>query len=237
MQGYSRRQLKQDKFAEAAQGAVHWTTEHRSNIIWAVIIVLVAAGATIGFLAWNSHQTEKANLAFNNAVRTYSAPLRPPGTPANENMQSFTSLAERNQAAQKQFKAVADQFPHTKPGKLARYMAATAALQAGDSTAEQQLKDVAESGDANVAAMAKLALANIYRSSNRQAEAVKIYKDLSDHPTDTVPKTRAQLEMASMYEATDPREAASIYQQIQKDNPQSAAAQIAAAKLAKAGKQ
>ena len=120
MQGYSRRQLKQDKFAEAAQGAVHWTTEHRSTLIWAVVIIVVAVAATFGLLAWNSHQTEKANLAFNTAVRTYSAPLRPPGTPANENSQSFTSLAERNKAAPKEFKAIADQYPQTKPGKLAR---------------------------------------------------------------------------------------------------------------------
>ena len=236
MQGYTRRQLKQDKFAETAQGAVHWATEHRSKIMLAAGVVLVAAIAAVGLLAWNSRQTEKANLALSSAIRTYSATLRAPGTPVNENIQSFTSLVERNQAAAKEFKAVADQYPHTKPGKIARYMAAVAATQAGDSTAEKQLKDIADSGDANVAALAKLSLAGIYRTSNKQSEAARIYKDLSDHPTETVSKTRAQLELAEMYEATDPKEAATIYQQIQKDNPNTAVGQIAASKLAKAAR-
>ncbi len=45
-----------------------------------------------------------------------------------------------------------------------------------------------------------------------------------------------QLEMAEMFEATDPQQASNLYQQIQKENPQSAAAQIASSKLS-GGKQ
>jgi hypothetical protein len=39
-----------------------------------------------------------------------------------------------------------------------------------------------------------------------------------------------------MYETTDPQQASSLYQQIQKENPQSPAAQIASSKLS-GGKQ
>jgi hypothetical protein len=61
-----------------------------------------------------------------------------------------------------------------------------------------------------------------------------MYKDVEDHPTGTVSKAEAQLAMAAMYETTNPQQAATIYQQIQKDDPKSEAAQIAAGKLAAA---
>ncbi len=78
-----------------------------------------------------------------------------------------------------------------------------------------------------------MALASIYRGSNRQADAVKIYKELAEHPSATVSKTTAQLELAEMYEKTDPQQATTIYQQLQKENPQSPAAQLAAQKLSR----
>jgi len=234
---YTRRQLKEDKFAKGTQEAVHWATEHRQKVIWGIGLVVVAALGIFGYLTWNSRQTEQANVALSKALQTLSAPLRPAGSPADPTSKSFTSIAERGKEAEKELKAIADQYPHTKPGKIAKYLAGTAAIQAGDNaTAEQLLKSAADDRDKNVAALAKLALANLYRSMNRQSDAARTYKDLMDHPTDTVSKGRAQLELAEMYQATDPKEAATIYQQIQKESPASMAAQIAAGKLAATAK-
>jgi len=237
VQSYTRRQLKEDKFAKGTQEAVHWATEHRQKVIWGAGLAVVAALAIFGYLTWNSRQTEQANIALSKALQTLSAPLRPAGSPADPTTKSFTSITERGKQAEKELKAIADQYPHTKPGKIAKYLAGTAAIQAGDNaTAEQLLKSASDDSDKNIAALAKLALANVYRSMNRQSDAARIYKDLIDHPTDTVSKGRAQLELAEMYQATDPKEAATIYQQIQKENPASQASQIAASKLAAAAK-
>jgi predicted negative regulator of RcsB-dependent stress response len=237
VQSYTRRQLKEDKFAKGAQGAVHWATENRPALIWTVGALLVAAIVVTGVLTWNSRQTERANIDLAKALHTLNAPLRPAGSPADPTTKSFTTNVERAKEAEKELQAVAGQFPHTKPGKVAAYLAGTAAVDAGDSSgAEQQLKSVADSGDKNIAALSKLALANLYRSTNRAADAARIYKDLTDHPSDTVPKGEAQLQLAEMYEATDPKEAATLYQQIQKESPASMAAQIAASKLANAAK-
>lgn len=233
MQSYTRRQLKEDKFAETAQGAMHWAESHQRTLIWTIVAVLILGGSAFGMFTWHSRQTERANIALSKAIQTLNAPLRPAGTPADPNNVSFTSIAERGKQAEKELKAIADQYPYTKPGKVARYLAGTAAMQAGDNnTAEQELKSVADSRDESVAALAKMALGNLYRATNRVSEAAKIYKDLSDHPTDTVSKAEAQLQLADLYGATDPKEAANIYQQIQKENPNSAAAQIATSKLA-----
>lgn len=232
MQGYTRRQLKEDKFVETAQGAAAWTASHRQPLIYAVVAVIVLVLAGTGFVTWRNKQNDAANIALSSAMRVFNASIRPAGSPETPDGQTFASLADRGKAAEKEFRGVADKYSHTDAGNIARYLAGVAALQAGDNAAaEQQLKDAADSGDKNVAALAKMALANHYRSANRNSDAIRLYKDVADHPTDTVSKPAAQLAMAEMYESTDPQQATSIYQQIQKENPNTSAAQTAAAKL------
>lgn len=236
MQGYTRRQLKEDKFAEGAQGAMDWANQHRQGVVWTIGLILIIAIVLVGFLTWNARQTDQANLALGAAMRTFTAPLRQPTTPANETLKTFNSIAERGKEAEKEFRDVADKYSLTKPGKLAGYMAGVAAMQAGDNAgAEKQLKSAADSRDSDISALAKMALATLYRFTNRQSDAARIYKDVADHPSNTVSKPAAQLELAAMYEATDPKQAATIYEQIQKENPNTPAGQIASSKLAGKG--
>jgi predicted negative regulator of RcsB-dependent stress response len=237
VQGYTRHQLKQDKFAEKTKEAVQWTAGHQSSLIWGIGLVLLAALVVYGYFSWQNHQNEAANAALGAGMRTLSAQVLPPGSPTKpDNKETFASTGDRAKAAQQQFKATADQFdkfPYPKAAKIARYMEGVTAMQSGDNaSAEATLKGLTGSRDANVAALAKMSLATLYRATNRSSEAVKIYKDLQDHPTDTVSKVQAQLEMAEMYESSDPQQASSIYRQIQNDDPKSVAAQIAGAKLA-----
>jgi tetratricopeptide (TPR) repeat protein len=235
---YTRHKLKQDKFAETAQDAVHWAGGHRKTMIWVTSAVLVVASVTFALLAWHSRQSDQANFALGKAMRIFAAPLRAEGDPPpTEGIPTFTTMVERGKESAKQFKEIADKYPYTKAGKIARYMTGAAALQAGDDAfAEQQLNSLADSRDKDIAALAKLALANHYRAIGRQPEAAKLYKELADRPSSTVPKAEAQLELAEMYQSTNPLEAANLYQQIQKENPPpSPAGSIAAAKL-KGGK-
>jgi predicted negative regulator of RcsB-dependent stress response len=234
--GYSRRQLKEDKFAKTAQGAALWATGHRQTVIWAVGLVLIAVLLTAGVITWRSRQSDQANTDLSAAMRTFDAQLAPAGSPApaEDAGPTFPTISDRAKAAQKQFKAIADKYSTVSPGRIARYMSGIALIQAGDKTgAEQELKTAANFSDKDVAALAKMALAASYRGTNRASEAVAIYKDISEHPTVTVSKSQAQLELAEMYETTDPQQAALIYQQLQKDDPRSPAAQLASQKLAK----
>jgi tetratricopeptide (TPR) repeat protein len=237
--GYTRKELKHDKFAESAQGAAQWATGHRQTVILTIGLVLVAVIATTGFITWHSRQTEQGNTELSKAMRTFEEPLTPVGTPVTpgDDSPKYATIAERAKAAQKQFSATADKYSAVAPGKISRYMSGIALEQAGDKAgAEQELKKAIDSGDKNVAALAKMALASLYRESNRNADAVAFYKDLADNPTDTVSKSAAKLELASMYETSDPAQAEIIYKQVQTDDPQSPAAQVAGQKLAAKGK-
>ena len=235
MPGYTRRQLKEDKFAETAQGAALWATGHRQTVVWTVGLVLVAVLATAGVIAWRGRQSDRGNTDLAGALRTFNAQLAPAGTPAEDGGgPSFTNIADRAKAAEKQFGAVADNYSSVAPGRIARYMRGIALTQAGDKAgAEKELKTAANFSDKDVASLAKMALASMYRASNRTPEAIAIYKELTDHPTATVSKVQAQLALADVYETTDPQQAALIYQQLQKENPQSPAGQVAGQKLTK----
>lgn len=237
MQGYTRHQLKRDRFAETAQDAAQWTAGHQRAVLWGLLLAVLAVGGYFGFTAWQDRESEKANAALGAATRTLNSALRPPGTPAGEQTKdTFANSTERAKAAGNEFKAVADQYdklPYPKAGRIARYMEGVSATQAGDNAhAENVLKSVAQSFDKNIAALSKMALAQLYRNTNRQSDAARIYKELEDHPTDTVSKVQAQLAMAEMYEIADPQQAATLYQQIQKENAATPAGQIAAARLA-----
>ena len=52
-----------------------------------------------------------------------------------------------------------------------------------------------------------------------------------------MPKATAELELAGVYESTQPAEAVKMYQQIQKEDQKSVAAEIAGERLASAKKQ
>lgn len=235
MQGYSRKQLKEDRFVESAQGAADWAAAHQRMLIWSISSAIVVGLLVWGFVSWRSRQIEQANIALGAAMRTFNTPLRPAGAPASDKNAGFASSAERAKAAQKEFQAAADKFSLTKAGKIARYMEGVAAMDAGDKDAEQKLKAAADSSDKEVASLAKMALANYYRSNNRKSDAVRVYKEIADHPTDTVSKAEAQLQLASLYETTDPQQATTLYHEILKEDPSGPAAQAATARLSGGG--
>lgn len=232
MPGYTRRQLKEDKFAETAQGAAQWATGHRKTVVWALGTIVVAVLATTGIITWRNRQIENGNDELAAAMRILNAPLAAQAVPG-ENTPTFKTIAERGKAAEKKLKEIEDKYSMFGPGKVAHYLRGSALIEAGDmSGGEQEIKTAADSGDKDLAALAKMALADLYRNSNRQADAVKLYKDVADHPTASVSKTTAQLALAEAYEATDPQQATAIYQQLQKEDPNSPAARYAAQKLA-----
>jgi len=234
----TRHQLKEDRFSratlQAAEITAHWTVEHRSKLIVAGIVAVLVAAALAGGWYYLNQQDQKASLELNLGVRVLDAPLRNPGEPAQPDFPSFTSSKERSTEARKRFQAIVDKYPHTRSADIARYFVARTSADLGDNAAaERDLRQVASSGDSNLASMAKFALAAVYRDTNRNKEALDVYKQLMDKPTDTVGKAAAELEMAATYEAMQqPDEAKRIYQQVQKDNPSTEAAEVAGAKLA-----
>lgn len=237
MRAETRHQLKSDRFTRATIGAAeataHWTVEHKSKLIVGTVAVIVVLTAVLGTWYYLEQQDGKANVKLSEAVRTLSTQIRPAGTPETPNLPSFASAEERASAAKKQLQAIVDQYPHTRTADIARYMLGTTAIEVGDNTtAEKQLREVADIHNRNIASLAKLALAGLYGNTNRTKDALDLYKQLIDKPSDTVSKVTGQLQLAELYESSQqPAEAKRIYEQIVKENPKTEAEQIAQTKL------
>jgi predicted negative regulator of RcsB-dependent stress response len=231
---YERHQLKQDGFAQSTKQTISWAVEHRNKLIYGLMVAGIALIIVAGGSYLWSYRGQQANTALGAAIRTYEAPIIQGSTaevPAN--VQTFKSAQERARAAHAEFQKVADQYGHTSAGAMARYMAAVTAVNMGEQAAgEKELKEIGDSGNKDVAALAKLALAGIYRDSGRNNEALPLYKSLVDKPTDSVPRESAQLELASFYESTNQNgEAAKVYQDLVKNSSGSGAAQVAAQRM------
>jgi tetratricopeptide (TPR) repeat protein len=127
----------------------------------------------------------------------------------------FTSASERAKAASNLFIEVSQKYTHTDAGTLAKYFLGLASEDMKDnSKAEQYLKDVAGSGNKDTAALAKAALAGLYHGEGRDQDAINLYKELIDKPTNTVSKAAAQMDLAQLYETKDPAQAKKIYTEI-----------------------
>jgi predicted negative regulator of RcsB-dependent stress response len=233
----TRHQLKQDRFSRAtidvAEKTVHWSAEHQGKLVAAGIAVLVIAGLALGSWYYMSQQDQKASLAFSQVVRTLDTPVRPPNMPPQPDNPSFASSKERATAAHKQFQEIVDKYPHTHAADFAHYFLGLTAADMGDNAAaERELQAVASYRNVELSSLAKFALASVYRNTNRDKQAIELYKQIVAKPTVTVGKVTAEMELAATYQSANmPLEAKRMYEQIQKENPASEAAQMASAKL------
>ncbi|HEX8926318.1 MAG TPA: tetratricopeptide repeat protein [Terriglobales bacterium] len=227
---YTRQELKQDKFAETAAEAAHWTVEHRSTItaVASVIVAAILIGA--GFWWYMQSQNQAASTELGKALAVYSAPVVPPGTPKQGEQIMFYSPQERAIAAKNAFYAISSKYGMTHSGRYAHYLAAVCETELDNyKVAEDQLKQVSDVHDAPVASLAKLTLAGVYLNEGRENDAVALYKDRIEHPSTTVPKTRAQLALAEVYASKQPSAAAAIYDQMIKEDPKGVGAEVAEA--------
>ncbi len=229
MDTQTRHALKQDKFVQATTSGLSWIELHRSQVIRTSIIAVVILAAIIGSAAFFEHRTAQASLALGQALEIYNTPLRQPGEPEDG---SFSTAADRAKAANRQFVDVANRYGSLEPGQVALYFAGLTDIDLGKTAdAEGSLKQVAGSYHKDLASLAKVALANLYVQANKTQQAIDLYKQLIAKPTDTVPASAAQLQLAALYEKTDPQQAKQIYAVLKDKDKATAAGQIAAQKL------
>jgi TolA-binding protein len=233
----TRHQLKQDRFSRATIGAaeatVHWSVEHKSKLIIGSLAAAVVLAVALGGWYYLNQQDMKASEVLSQAVRTMDTPLRPEGAPPEPDFPSFASAKDRATEAHKQFQTIVDKYPHTRTSEFARYFLGITSSRLGDNAAaERDLKEVASSRNDDLSSLAKLGLAAVYSDTNRIKQAIEIYNQLIAKPTRSVGKVAAQLQLADAYQSNQqPAEAKRIYEQIQKENPATEAAQLATQKL------
>jgi predicted negative regulator of RcsB-dependent stress response len=229
----TRRQLKQNSFAETTAETISWARDNQSKLTVAAIAVVVVIAVVIGGWVFTNYRNQQASEELSSALQKYNAPIRPAGEPASPQVLSYATGADRAKAANADFARIADKYSYTRNGRIARYFEGITFHDLGDdAAAEKQLQQVAGSWDKETASLAKLALASIYQDSGKTQQAVDLYKALAEKPTMMVGKTTAEFELANLYENNhQPLEAMKIYEKMQKDSPTSPIGQLASQRL------
>jgi predicted negative regulator of RcsB-dependent stress response len=228
----TRHAIKHNALVDSTNSALAWLEEHKSEAITFAVITLAVIAIGIGSIWWYQHRQQEAAVAFGNAMDIYSAPIAQPGVPSQPGQRTYPTAAARAQAANAEFVKIASAYGSTSYGKNALYFAGLTEMEMGKTAqAEDTLKKAADRGDKNLAALANLALANLYVLDGNTSKAIDILNRLAAHPTTTVPAGQAKLQLASIYEKTNPEEAKKIYAELKDKDKLTAAGQIAAAKL------
>jgi TolA-binding protein len=136
---------------------------------------------------------------------------------------TYATAQDKYKKALQQFDAIIDKYkmpPQPKAVAIARYQAGVCqSLLGDDSGAIQTLTEAGRDSDAEVAAMAKFALAGELARTGKTPQAAKLYQELADHPTLSVPRTSALLAMADAFRDSQPAQARQIYERVEKEFP------------------
>ena len=227
----TRHELKKDELGTRLSRLMDFFLAQRKRIMLGVLAGVIGIGLGLGIFFFVRSRQVRAADAFAKALATFHAPVTA-NPPQGSTVVSYKTNEEKYQKAQAEFTEVAGQYSGYAAGRMARYYAAICQRELGKlAEAEEEFKALAQEGDANLGALAKLGLAGVYEQTNRSEEAAKIYQELEENPTSTVPKVTAQLARADLYRRTNRPEAASLYEQIEKEHAGSAAGGYASQKL------
>ncbi len=225
--------LKQDNFVTTTGHGLEWASANRrsvivtSAILLAVIVVLVLSAVIY------NQRSEAASEAFGNAMAAYQTPVATPDQPVPPGVKTYPTAQARALAANALFRAVADKYGLLKDGKNARYFVGLTYMDAGQNqSAENAFQSLTGGFDHDLAALAKLSLAQLYRQTGRDPQAIDLLKGLAGHPTTTVPAGVAQLQLAELYTSEGKiDQARKIYAQLKDKDGKGSAGIIAAQKL------
>ncbi len=232
MDTQTRHAIKHDALIDHANSALGWLEDHKSQAILVSAIVIGVLIIGISSILFYQHRQDEASVAFGAAMDIYSAPVEQPGTPPEPGIRTYASAVARAKAANAEFLKVADRFGSTDAGKNALYFAGLTYMEIGNTAAaETTLKKVADHGDASLRSLADMGLVSLYRQNGRTSDAVALLNRLIAHPTTAVPVGQSKLELAGIYEQTNPAQAKQIYAQLKDKDTKTTAGQIAAQKL------
>lgn len=223
----SRKELKQDKIKETFEHGAEAVISHGQFTSIIVGLVLVIALGYGGWRFYMDRRTVEASGAFDAAMKAYQGRIGAPD-PNEPGEPVYASENARVQDALTKFTGVADKYPSTNPGKLARYYAALCLEDLErHNQAVEELKKISGGSDKELSAMAQYQTAVIDSRTGKTDEAIKIFRALADKPSAIVPRPLVLLELAGSLRKSNPKEAETIYQQIKKEFPDTSLAEQA----------
>jgi tetratricopeptide (TPR) repeat protein len=225
--------LKHDQFIDTTNQGIEWASENRRSVIVSSAILLAVILVGVCGAVFYKSRANQASVAFGSAMQAYQTPLAAPGQPVPPGVKTYASIADRAKAANALFMDVANKYSMTPDGKVARYFGGLTYMEEGQNdSAESTLKQVADGWNHDLGALANLSLAQLYRQTGRDSQAIEIYNGLTAKPSTTVPSGLAQIQLAELYESQNkPELAKKIYAQLKDKDAKGPAGALATQKL------
>ena len=223
-----RKDLKKDQIRETFVHGVESVASHQ-ELVWIVFgAALMVALTVFGWSTYSRRQTTKAAAALDDGMKIFQARIRTAAEQPQPGEVAYVDEKNKFTDADKKFLEVANQYPRTRPGQVARYYAALSEERLKKfNEAEKNLKQLDSSGDESLTGLARFQLAWVYTQNNKGPQAVEVYKQLADKPTTFVPKPLVLLTLADYYRKADPAQASKLYNQVKQDFPDTPAAEKA----------
>jgi TolA-binding protein len=219
----SRKELKQDKIHDAIEHGAEAVFSHTTVLAAAILAVVIVAVGYAGWRFYIDRKTVQATAALDVAMKAYSARIGATPDPSDPTEPFYPTEAARAGDAGQKFVAVAERYPNTNPGRLATYYAALCYEDLErQNQALEQLKKISTGKDKELVAMAQYQIGVIYERTGKLADAAKVFRDLADHSSVFVPRPLALLELAETLRQSNPKEAATVYEQLKKEFPNTA---------------
>ena len=210
----SRKQLKENRFAEEVSQSVEYVAHHRKRVIvWALAVIGLIVAVT-AFIGYQRRQTAQARYALQEAINLFHGELETPDEQIG--VITFATNIEKHTRVTEAFEKVSQDFPNRFEGAAARYYLALDQIEQGNwDEGQQGLEAVVQGGDAEASSLARKALADLLSSQGKKDEARVHYEYLAENPSSLVPKVQAELGLAELLIESDPERARSLLEPLQ----------------------
>ena len=228
MKRTERHHLKENEVAEWLLGVKEWYEANTRLVSYGTTALLVMAAAIVGVLTYQRMNAGRATAMLAEAMAVAEAPIVAPAVPEGgktpvQRPGTYPTDRARLEASIPRLLAVADAYPGTEAGIMARYRAAAALVGVGR-TADgiQRYKEVIERGKGAYQAMARLGLADAQVIARQYDQAIASFNEVSTMNRDDVPGDGVLMHLARAYQlAGKPDDAKKAFKRVVDEYPQS----------------
>jgi TolA-binding protein len=228
MKRTERHHLKENEFAEWLLGAKNWYEANSKAVSYLSVAVAVALVAVLGTMAFRQMSAGKANSALAEALTIAEAPVLPPapaeaGKAPVQRSGTFPTDRARLEAALPKLLAVAEAYPASDAGLMARYRAAAALVTLGRvPEGIQRYREVVDKGHGAYQAMARLGIAEAQLMAGKTSEAIAAFKEVEALKSEDVPLDGVLMALGRAYRAAgNAAEAKKTFTRVADEFPQS----------------
>ena len=199
------REIKRDRFREETLGLFDRLGDRiegqGKNVLYALGALVLLGVLAFVLVSWRERNANEARQALGRAIEIAESPVASAQTAATPQpgAQTFATERERAQRAAEEFQKVADKYGSEPYRSQANYFKATNLLVVDRPKGLSELEALTKSGEGEVSAWAKFALAQAREADAQYDAAAALYKELAAARGETVvPADTANFRLASV---------------------------------------